>query len=204
MLAPVRVTPPAITPVSLAEVKADMHIEHDEDDAVIVSLIGSAVDYLDGWRGVLGYCLCEQTWRQDFVTVSFCLPLQLGPVIEIVSVDYAVNGLSVPIEPEFYTRKTDAGGRTRVEIAPGVTIGGAVSVTYVAGHPTIPEVPAVPGVGDDPGTPAIPAQSTAPEAIKRAIITFVRMNYLPLKPEERASYERTFDALIGVNRKVGV
>uniref|UniRef100_UPI002AFFC390 head-tail connector protein n=1 Tax=Hoeflea sp. TaxID=1940281 RepID=UPI002AFFC390 len=85
---PVLVTPPAILPVSLAEARLHLRVDEDADDTLITSLIGAAVDHLDGWTGILGQCLVEQEWRQDFDAFASCLSLPLGPVTSITSVDY--------------------------------------------------------------------------------------------------------------------
>lgn len=178
---PVLVTPPAILPVSLAEAKLHLRVEPDVtlEDTLITGLIGAATSYLDGWTGILGRCLVEQTIRQDFDGFASCLPLPLGPVIEIVSVTVGGN----LVDASDYAVLTDAGGRSRVEIAHIASGPGPVSVTYKAGYATIPEVPEVPAVEPGPGdppdppgspaVPAIPAQSTVPEAIKIAIKLFV-------------------------------
>src|SRR5690606_10673336 len=62
---PVRVTPPAIQPVTLAEAKLHLRVDHDDEDALISNLIQAATGHLDGWTGILGHCLVEQVWRQD-------------------------------------------------------------------------------------------------------------------------------------------
>lgn len=202
MLAPVRVTPPAITPVSLAEMKAHLRVDHDDDDAVIGGLLTAAVEYLDGWTGILGRCLVEQTWRQDFERACQILPIPLAPVISIVGVTYPdANGDPVAIDSADYALKVDAGGRGGVMLRAEAVPAGPIGVTYVAGYATIPEVPAVPG---DPGTPAVPAQSAVPDPIKVAIKLAVQMNYDPLEPAVRDSYQRAVDALLAPYRRVGV
>lgn len=162
MLAPVRVSAPVAMPVSLAEAKAHLRVDHNDDDALITALIAAAVDHLDGWTGILGRCLVEQEWRQDFDAFALCLPLPLGPVIEIVGVASGADTM----DASAYSLKTDAGGRSRVEFS-GISVSGPVSVTYRAGYATIPEVPA------DGETPAVPAQSTVPPALKVAILLLV-------------------------------
>lgn len=192
---PVLVTPPAILPVSLAEAKLHLRVEPDVtlEDTLITGLIGAATSYLDGWTGILGRCLVEQTIRQDFDGFASCLTLPLGPVIEIVSV--TVGGDT--IDPSAYSIKVDAGGRSRVEFD-SVSASGATSITYKAGYATIPEVPEVPavepGAGDppdppgSPAVPAIPAKSTVPDAVKVAILLFVG-----------AWYENREETAIGVS-----
>ncbi len=61
--APRRVVAPAVMPVSLAEAKAHLRVEHVHEDAAITGMIAAAVDHLDGWSGILGRCLIDQTWE---------------------------------------------------------------------------------------------------------------------------------------------
>lgn len=202
MLAPALVTPPAITPVSLAEVKAHLRVDHTDDDAMIGGLLSAAVAYFDGWTGVLGRCLVEQTWRQDFERACQVLPIPLAPVISIANVAYPdANGDPVAIDVADYALKVDAGGRGGVLLRAEAVPTGPVSVTYKAGYATIPEVPAVPG---DPGTPAVSAQSAVPDPIKVAIKLHVQTNYDPMEPAARDSYQRAIDALVAPYRRVGV
>lgn len=138
MLAPVLITPPGDLPVSLDLAKMHLRIDHDDDDVLISSLINTAVDHLDGWTGVLGRCLVEQAWRQDFDALARCLPLPLGPVIEIVSVDYVdANGSEQTMDPGDYLLRTDAGGRSVIELKLWPSSRSA-SVTYKAGFSTVP------------------------------------------------------------------
>lgn len=137
MLAPVRTIAPEITPVSLDDVKRHLRVDHSDDDALITALIAAAVDHLDGWTGILGRCLVEQTWRQDFEQFASCLPLPLGPVIKIVSVTHDAG----TVDQASYSLVTDAGGRARAEFASGASVAGPVSVSYEAGSP-VADVPA--------------------------------------------------------------
>lgn len=168
MLAPVRVIAPAVLPVSLDEAKAHLRIDYDDDDALIEGLIGAAVDHLDGWTGVLGRCLVEQTWQQDFEAACQILPLPLAPVISIVAVTYTnANGDTAAVDRADYALKTDAGGRSAVMVRAGAVPHGPISVTYVAGYATSPEVPA------DGEAAAVPAKTMVPAALKTAILIMV-------------------------------
>lgn len=162
MLAPVRITPPAILPVSLAEAKAHLRVDHNDDDALIEGLIAAATDHLDGWTGILGRCLVEQTWQYNSDVSGSCVMLPLGPVISISGITAGGDTL----DPSTYALKTDAGGRAYVEFD-SVPASRLVNVTYKIGYATIPEVPA------DGETPAVPAQSTVPAALKVAILLLV-------------------------------
>src|SRR5206468_3491169 len=85
---PILVTPPASSPVTLAEAKAHLVVDFNDDDALVQGLVDGAVSYLDGFSGVLCRALCAQTWRQDFDVFDFYLKLPLSPVISIDSVKY--------------------------------------------------------------------------------------------------------------------
>ncbi|MCA0401296.1 MAG: phage head-tail connector protein [Proteobacteria bacterium] len=63
---PVRVEGPAIAPVTLAELKAHLRIDFDDEDAPLAVYLAAAVAHFDGWSGVLGRCLINQQWRIDF------------------------------------------------------------------------------------------------------------------------------------------
>lgn len=63
---PVRTVAPAATPVSLAEVKAHLRVDHADEDVYLGALIDAATALLDGADGALGRALVTQTWRHDF------------------------------------------------------------------------------------------------------------------------------------------
>ena len=165
MYRPVLVTPPAIKPVTLTEAKAWLDIGYADKDTVIAGLIGAATAHLDGWTGILGRCLCEQTWRQDFDDFRSCLRLPLFPVISITSVKYTdTAGAEQTIPSENYTLKNDDLGAyvefTSSYSFPSLnTESAAVRVTYLAGY------------ADIAGTPKT---SSVPDDIKNAIALLVR------------------------------
>lgn len=144
MYAPVLVTPPAVMPVTLDEAKLHLRVEGDEEDALIDGLIAGAVSHLDGWTGVLGRAIVEQTWRQDFDTFACTMRLPIGPVSEIVSITYrTADGQVSTVADSNYALVTDGVG-PRVfwdagYSAPGdLYEQGAVSVTYTSGYDPVP------------------------------------------------------------------
>ncbi|MET3662497.1 head-tail connector protein [Aquamicrobium ahrensii] len=192
MLAPVLITPPAITPVSLIEARAHLRVDHNDDDTLIAALISAAVDHLDGWTGILGRCLVEQEWRQNSDVSGSCVMLPLGPVIEIVS----VTSGSDTIDPANYKLKTDAGDRSRVEF--GGPFSGLMTVTYKAGYATIPQ---------EDGPPVVPEQSTVPDALKVAILLLVGNWYANRETSSVPSLTElpfAVSALIAPYRRVGI
>lgn len=165
MYRPVLVTPPAIKPVTLTEAKAWLDIGYTDKDTVITGLIGAATAHLDGWTGILGRCLCEQTWRQDYDDFRSCLRLPLFPVVSITSLKYTdTNGAEQPIASENYTLKNDDLGAyvefTSSYSFPSLNTESApVRVAYLAGY------------ADIAGTPKT---SSVPDDIKNAIALLVR------------------------------
>lgn len=147
MLAPVRTVAPAVTPVSLAEAKAHLRVEHSDDNELIASLIAAATEHLDGWSGILGRALVTQTWQQDFRSFGCGLRLALAPVASVTSVTYYDgSNASQTLSETVYSLLVDARG-PYLALAPGKTWPGAyyrpdaVRVTYVAGV-AVDQVPA--------------------------------------------------------------
>lgn len=90
LLSPVLVTPPAVPPISVTEAKAHCRVDHDLDDGRLAIAIAAATAHLDGYTGILGRALVEQSWRQDFPfwPASRALRLPLAPVSQIVELSY--------------------------------------------------------------------------------------------------------------------
>lgn len=165
MYRPVLVTLPSIKPVTLIEAKAWLDIGYNEKDTVITGLIAAATAHLDGWTGILGRCLCEQTWRQDFDGFARCLRLPFAPVISITSVKYDdADGVEQTVAGSDYSLLNDAVGPF-VRFSNDFTIPSlsnslpSVRVTYLAGY------------ADISGTPRT---SSVPDDIKHAIALLVR------------------------------
>lgn len=147
MLRPVRITPPATPPVTLDEAKAHLRVEVADDDTLITALIAAATDHLDGYTGILGRCIVNQQWRQDF---AFWSPLRLPfPNVSAVSIAYldadgveqtvaaadhrlidAVRGPEVYFRPGWASPALEHGSR------------GPVSVAFTAGYGMAADVPA--------------------------------------------------------------
>jgi uncharacterized phiE125 gp8 family phage protein len=143
MYRPVLVTPPAIKPITLTEAKAWLDITYTEKDTVITGLIAAAAAHLDGWTGILGRCLCEQTWRQDFDSLTRCLRLPLAPAISITSVKYDdANGDEQTVSGADYSLLNDDLGpfvrfSNDFSIPAISNVRPAVRVAYLAGYPTV-------------------------------------------------------------------
>lgn len=179
MYRPVLVTEPTITPITLDEAKAALDIEYPDKDSLIRGLIAAATAHLDGWSGILGRALCEQTWRQDYdcfpwydpayrLSGSFGsrLRLPLSPVISVGSVKYTdSNDVEQTISNSNYSVLTDELG-TYVQFGynfsfptPKQFMPAAVRVQYLAGDATVEKA------------------WSGPVAIKQAMLLLVRHWY---------------------------
>lgn len=136
---PVQTAAPAATPVSLAEAKAHLRVDFDDDDTLISALIDSVTAHLDGRDGVLGRALVTQTWRADFDGFASRIDLPLHPVASIVSVTYVDGaGATQTLSTTIYGFGQDSLGgyiylkadQTWPDVADRPD---AVSVTFIAG-----------------------------------------------------------------------
>lgn len=79
---------PTTTPITLAEVREQLRIEHNDDDALLVRLISVAVAYTDV-AGALGHAMITQKWAQWFApNPGMSVNLTLGPVQSVTAVKY--------------------------------------------------------------------------------------------------------------------
>jgi len=79
---------PLITPITLTEVKAQLRVEHDDDDTILTRLIDVAVAYTDV-RGALGQAMITQKWAQWINSnPPQNVSLILGPVQSVTAVKY--------------------------------------------------------------------------------------------------------------------
>jgi uncharacterized phiE125 gp8 family phage protein len=83
-------TPPAAYPVTVAEAKAHLRIEHALDDTYIETLVKAVTAELDGRQGLLRRALITQTWDYSLpwfpVVRRICVPMP--PLQSITSVKY--------------------------------------------------------------------------------------------------------------------
>lgn len=193
MRRPVVVTPASVLPVTVAEVKGALRIDGADLDTEIESQIKAAVEHYEGWNGILGVCLVEQTWRQSFDRFDRCLMLPLRPVQSIASVKWRNSaGEIATVASSNYALDTDDGGLSFVRFKrgyaypSGLADGSAVSIEYVAGWPLVDGKP------------------TTPEAIKAAIKIRVQMHIDEAAKQGAEVLEKIESRLIGAFRSVGL
>jgi uncharacterized phiE125 gp8 family phage protein len=144
--------------VSLAEVKAQLNITFNDEDAVLAQLIAAATDLYDGPNGDLcGRALMPQTW--DLTLDAFPdagIRIPLPPLIAVESVNYIDPDTQLEVtllegtdyEVDLIGNPLEYGWVTPIDSAwptPFETIN-AVRVRFVAGfqHDSSPDVIAVP------------------------------------------------------------
>lgn len=95
-------TPPATEPLTLAEAKQFLRIEHNDDDTVISALIAAARTQVE----TAARCaLIAQTWRfvRDAWPVDGRLALKRGPLLSIAAARvFDAEGDPVVIDPEAF------------------------------------------------------------------------------------------------------
>lgn len=150
MHSPVLVTPPAIMPVTLQEVKLHLAVDHDDHDAMIAGFIAAAVDHLDGWTGILGRALVEQTWRIDFDGFSDSFRIPLGPVQSVTSltVRNEAGQLSTVSSDEYSLLSDEIGPYVKFKsdfVRPSdLNETKPIALTWLAGYAAVDDVSTVP------------------------------------------------------------
>lgn len=98
----VRTTDPSVEPITLAEAKANLRIDHDSEDALIEGLIRAAREEVEASTGL---ALIDQDWRRvlDRVPSSGRVLLHRHPVKSIISVTlYGSDGEASLLDPGDY------------------------------------------------------------------------------------------------------
>ena len=131
---------PSAQPVTLAEMKAYLRIEHDGDDTVIEALLATATGVLDGRRGLLGRFLLSQSWQLSLDGFTSAIELPFPPCISVDEVRFTnPAGIDTVLDPAGYTvigLEDDDGATIRPNTRwPSSTYGlHAVRVAFTAGY----------------------------------------------------------------------
>lgn len=149
MFKPARTIAPSVKPLSLAEAKAHLRVDHSDDDTMIDALIDAAVSHLDGFSGVLGRALVTQTWQQVLGGFEDEIRLRVGNVLGITSVTYYdASNVQQTLASSVYTPFTDELGAW-LDLKAGQSWPAtydrpdAVTVTWTAGYgPAATDMPA--------------------------------------------------------------
>lgn len=103
------VTAPAAEPLSLADAKAFVRVEHGDDDAIIASLIAAARNHIEALTRCV---LITQTWRLvlDRWPDGGRIVPRIGPVQSVVAARvFNAAGEASEIDPEIFVVDAAAG-----------------------------------------------------------------------------------------------
>jgi uncharacterized phiE125 gp8 family phage protein len=133
-------TPPAAEPVSLAQAKAWLNVETDDEDALIAALIGSARARAE-WH--TGRAFVTQGWTLWLDHVGDCVDLPLPPLASVTSVTlYGPDDAAQVLATERY-RVDGPGGRVLFNSAhPGLRTRDAAAIAFTCGYGDAAAVPA--------------------------------------------------------------
>lgn len=98
------VTAPTASPLSVFEAKEHLRVDHADQDRIIQRHINAAVAYLDGYKGVLGRAIMEQTWSVSVAAAgTYVLPM---PDVTSATIDYGSGAVALTLTataagPEF-------------------------------------------------------------------------------------------------------
>lgn len=123
----------------LADAKAHLRADFDDDDALIQGYIDAAISMLDGRDGVLQRALAPQTWALELAGFPACgtIELPLPPLQEVQAVEYlAGDGDWETLDEEAYEVVTGEQGLLSVRGAWPATGRALVTVrvTFRAGY----------------------------------------------------------------------
>lgn len=133
-----RVIAPAVSPVSVAEIKAHTRVDEDAEDSLISGYIDAATGHFDG-EGTLGRAIISQSWAQWFGPTPGRVRLLMGPFIQLTSIEYfdsentlqtaSLGDFETWLDGDFVTLKP----RENAQWPSGYARPDAFKVTYVAG-----------------------------------------------------------------------
>lgn len=144
----VRAGAPAQPLLTLEDAKLAIRVDHNDEDSLIQAFIDAAIDQLDGYDGILGRALVDQTWRLGLGRFPFGpIELPLPPLIAVTSIAYVdVDGEAQTLPADDYL--VHDGALAMIEPAYGKSWPStraqkrAVTITFRAGYGAPEDVPA--------------------------------------------------------------
>ncbi|HNR76705.1 MAG TPA: hypothetical protein PKM48_06220 [Parvularculaceae bacterium] len=127
--------PPLAEPVSLAELKEHLRIEHAAEDALIAGLGLAARQTIEArWR----IAMASQSWRLTLDTAPECaVILPISPVLSVDAVGVLRNGITEALPASAYDAQSGDLGRVRLK----TSVSGSLVISFTAGWPTIGDIP---------------------------------------------------------------
>jgi len=163
------VTPPVAEPVTLAEAKLHLRVDHSDEDAYITALITASREWCESY---LSGSICQQTKALIMSYFPYYHRLPGGPVQSVSSVVYMdENGDAQIVDADTYRLTGD--GYLSLEWGQSWPTGYAcdVTITYVAGYPPEVTTELVEEEGEDPvEVETTDYAANVPASIKQAIL----------------------------------
>jgi len=185
-----RVGVAATYPVTTAECKSNLRVQHAADDDLINSLIAAATDYVSAPNGAINKSLVTESWALTMPSVSGDIDLPITPVQSITTIQYwDTDNATQTLTVSDFTLTSDEDCAT---LSPNTGItwpstyvrDDAVTITFSTGF------------GD--------AGSDVPAAIRQAIILIVSHWYesrLAVSDTNSKVIPMAADSIIAMNRK---
>ena len=122
MKPPYLITPPVQSIIEAPAMRDHLRVTGEDEDVLIAEYVRAATAYLDGWKGVLGRCVMQQTWGEKFDgfgDLRLALPDVLSATVSAVD----SNGAAVSVTKQvlkqdfrgFYV-ETDGGSAETVTV----------------------------------------------------------------------------------------
>lgn len=168
------VTPPAVEPVTVAEVRSQLRATSTAQDTYIGTLIEGAREWVEMY---LGRSLCTQDLLLELPCFAHRMYLPRGPVQSVTTLNYVDQaGAEQTVASSVYLVQKPKGGPAYVELGYNQTWpvaraqSDAIRITYRAGYPST-NSPADPSAG-------------VPEIFKNAIKQLVQADFDDLRAED--------------------
>jgi uncharacterized phiE125 gp8 family phage protein len=182
------VDPPVKEPIALNEVKSQLRVDFNDDDALISRIMSAAVAFTDA-KGALGKAMITQKWRQFVGTRPSIVRLLINPVQAVTAIRYFDTDGNEQFDDLANYSVFATNGFTIIQPKPGFSWPDvqdrpdAIGIEYNAGY------------GDNP--------SDVPQTVRHALMMLVghwyerRENTSDGKPQ---TVPFGFEELIGIER----
>lgn len=165
------VTPPTVEPVDLDSLKRHLRVEHEEDDALILTLGQAAREWGETFTR---RAWMTQTWERTLNQFGGAIRLPYPPLASVTSITYVDgDGVTQTVDAADYTVDTSSGS----EFAHVYPAYDRDWPTDLRAHPRGVKIRFVAGYGNTPETLADPLAASVPGAFRQAVKLIVGERY---------------------------